>query len=611
MSKLSLLFFLFLSSYQLVLSQNYWQQSVNYKMTVDMDVESFKYSGHQELVYTNNSPDTLRKVFYHMFFNAFKPESEMAVRVKTGKDINVRFKYMPNIDSLKKKEQGYITSLNLKQDGVLLSPVESETILEVPLNRPLLPGKKTNLTMRFEGQLPKIVNRAGRNSEDGIAISMSQWYPKIAEYDYDGWNAEPYLGREFHGVWGDFDVTINIDKNYTVAASGYLENPEEYGRGYGEKQKKVKGKKLSWRFIAPSVHDFTWAADPDYVHDTYPGPNGVTLRFFYKNNPEIKENWKKLQPKTADFMRFFNNTIGPYPYKEYNVVQGGEGGMEYAMLTLISGDRNFRDLAGVTAHELAHSWFQHILATNEIKHEWMDEGFASYISTIAEDIILEENAPFPLISSYNRYFQLATSGKEQPQSTNSNRYDYNFGYEATAYSKGAVFLAQLGYIIGPAHLAKTIKNYYSLHKFTHPTPNDFRRVAESVSGIQLKWYITDWTQTTNTIDYAIRSVNEVEDKTLVVLERVGSMPMPLDILVVFKDGTQQMHYVPITLMRGEKSNPYDGLNWIVEKDWSWAPPQYTLTIRSPKKEIASIVIDPSFYMADIERSNNNYSSKKR
>ena len=172
-------------------------------------------------------------------------------------------------------------------------------------------------------------------------------------------------------------------------------------------------------------------------------------------------------------------------------------------------------------------------------------------------------------------------------------------------------MAQLGYIIGPAHLAKTIKNYYSLHKFTHPTPNDFRRVAESVSGIQLKWYITDWTQTTNTIDYAIRSVNEVEDKTLVVLERVGSMPMPLDILVVFKDGTQQMHYVPITLMRGEKSNPYDGLNWIVEKDWSWAFPQYTLTIRSPKKEIASIVIDPSFYMADIERSNNNYSSKKR
>ena len=605
----SLLFFFFNSNY--IFSQNYWQQAVNYKMVVDVDVKNFKYKGSQKLIYTNNSPDTINKVFYHMFYNAFKPGSEMATRVKTGKDINVRFQYMPNIDSLKKNEQGYIKSLKLEQDGVLLSPVDSETILEVPLNTELLPGKKTVLTMEFIGQLPKVINRAGRESDEGVAISMSQWYPKLAEYDYDGWNAEPYLGREFHGVWGDFDVTIKIDKEYTVAASGYLQNPENFGHGYGGVQKKTLGKKLSWRFIAPSVHDFTWAADPDYIHDTLAGPNKVTLRFFYKNNPEIIENWKRLQPKTADFMRFFNNTIGKYPYKEYNVVQGGEGGMEYAMLTLISGERNFRSLAGVTAHELAHSWFQHVLATNELKHEWMDEGFTSYISTIAEDIILEENASFPLISSYNRYFQLATSGKEQPQSTNSNRYDYNFGYEATAYSKGAVFLAQLGYIIGPENLAKTIKNYYSLHKFTHPTPNDFRRVAESVSGIQLKWYITDWTQTTNTIDYAIRSVDQVNNKTLVVLERIGSTPMPLDVLITYKDGSQEMHYIPIALMRGEKKNPYQGLRWVVENDWAWAFPSYSLTLNKNKSEISTIVIDPSFYMADIERGNNNYSANKR
>ena len=602
---------LFLLSFNFVFSQTYWQQSVDYKMTVDMDVETFKYSGSQELFYTNNSPDTLKAVFYHMFYNAFKPDSEMATRVKSGKDINVRFQYMPNIDSLKKSEQGYINAINLKQDGVLLSPIDSETILEVPLNKPLFPGEKTKLTMDFEGQLPKVINRAGRNSDEGVAISMSQWYPKMAEYDYDGWNAEPYLGREFHGVWGNFDVTIKIDKNYTVASSGYLQNPENYGHGYGGVQKKTLQKKLSWRFIAPKVHDFTWAADPEYIHDTYPGPNNVTLHFFYKNNPKIIDNWKRLQPKTADFMRFFNNTIGPYPYKEYNVVQGGQGGMEYAMLTLITGERSFRSLAGVTSHELAHSWFQHVLATNEMKHEWMDEGFTSYISTIAEDIILEENASFPLISSYNRYFQLATSGKEQPQSTNSNRYDYNFGYEATAYSKGAVFLAQLGYIIGPENLAKTIKNYYSEYKFTHPTPNDFRRVAEAVSGIQLKWYLTDWTQTTNTIDYAIRSVNPVENKTLIVLERIGSTPMPLDILVTFKDGTQEMHYIPIALMRGEKNNPYNGLNWIVEKDWAWAFRNYTLEIKRTKEEISTIIIDPSFYMADIERGNNNYSISKR
>ena len=230
--------YLFFLSFRFAFSQTYWQQSVDYKMSVDMDVDTFRYSGSQELLYTNNSPDTLKKVFYHMFYNAFKPGSEMATRVKSGKDINVRFQYMPNIDSLKKSEQGYINAINLKQDGVLLSPINSETILEVPLNKPLNPGKKTKLTMNFEGQLPKVINRAGRNSDEGVAISMSQWYPKMAEYDYDGWNAEPYLGREFHGVWGNFDVTINIDKDYTVASSGYLQNPENYGHGYGGVQKK-------------------------------------------------------------------------------------------------------------------------------------------------------------------------------------------------------------------------------------------------------------------------------------------------------------------------------------------------------------------------------------
>ena len=168
------------------------------------------------------------------------------------------------------------------------------------------------------------------------------------------------------------------------------------------------------------------------------------------------------------------------------------------MLTLITGNRSFESLVGVTAHELAHSWFQHVLATNEMKYEWMDEGFTTYISTLAEDKILNQNKFFPLQRSYDSYLYLARSGKEQPQQTNANRYDYNLAYEISAYSKGAVFLSQLGYIIGEDKLAKTLKEYYRLHQFKHPVPNDFRRIAEQVSGIQLRWYLTDWTQTTNT-----------------------------------------------------------------------------------------------------------------
>ena len=590
----------------IVYGQNYWQQAVDYKMEVDVDVETFQYFGKQELLYTNNSPDVLRKVFYHLYYNAFKPGSEMAVRIKTGKDENTRFKV--DIDSLTPSEIGYLKVSSLQQEGATLKYDLSETILEVELSQPLGPGETTLLTMNFKGQVPKLIRRAGRNSKEGVALSMAQWYPKMAEYDYEGWNAEPYLGREFHGVWGDFDVTLNLDEKYTVASSGYLQNPTEVGHGYSETKGRPKKGKLKWHFVAPKVHDFTWSADPEYIHDIYPGPKGVQLHFFYKDNPEYNENWKKLEPKTAELMQFYNQTIGDYPYKQYTVAQGGDGGMEYAMLTLITGQRSYESLVGVTAHELAHSWFQFVLATNEMKYEWMDEGFTTYISTLAKDKILEQNNIFPLESSYNNYLYLARSGKEQPQQTNANRYDYNMAYEITAYSKGAIFLSQLGYIIGEEKLAKTLKEYYRLSQFKHPVPNDFRRIAEQVSGIQLKWYLTDWTQTTNTIDYGIKTIEEKETQTVITLERIGSMPMPLEILVNYKDGTSEIHYIPIALMRGEKENPYN-MNWSVHKDWSWARPEYKLILKRPKSEILDLFIDPTYYMADINRDNNTYFNK--
>ena len=584
-------------------SQNYWQQAVDYKMVVDIDVKTFKYSGEQELLYTNNSPDSLKKVFYHLYFNAFQPGSEMSERIKTGKDKNKRF--LIDIDSLKPNEVGYLKVSNLKQDGNVLKHELSETILEVLLSKPLMPGETTKLTLNFEGQVPKLVRRAGRNSSEGVALSMAQWYPKLAEYDYEGWNAEPYLGREFHGVWGDFDVTLTLDKKYVVAASGYLQNPDEVGHGYSEKRGKSKKGKLRWHFVAPRVHDFTWSADPEYIHDTHMGPNNVLLHFFYKDNPKYNENWKNLQPKTAELMRFFNQTIGEYPYRQYTVAQGGDGGMEYAMLTLITGNRGFESLVGVTAHELAHSWFQHVLATNEMKYEWMDEGFTTYISTLAKDRILDQNNFFPLQRSYDSYFYLVRSGKEQPQQTNANRYDYNLAYEISAYSKGSVFLSQLGYIIGEDKLSKTLKEYYRMHQFKHPVPNDFRRVAERVSGIQLKWYLTDWTQTTNTIDYGIKSIKADGARTLINIERIGSMPMPLEVLVNFKDGSSEIHYIPISLMRGEKENPYS-VKWTVREDWPWARLEYEFAINRPKSDIIDIYIDPSYYMADINRENNAY-----
>ncbi|MEX2336517.1 MAG: M1 family metallopeptidase [Fulvivirga sp.] len=593
----------------LMVAQNntgYWQQHVDYKMDVDMNVENFQYTGTQELEYTNNSPDTLNRVFYHLFFNAFQPDSEMDVHSRTIQDPDRRVG--DRISKLTPEQQGFLRVSSLTQNGAKLNYEEVGTVLEVKLQEPILPGEKTVFRMEFNGQVPEQVRRSGRNSSEGVALSMSQWYPKLAEYDFQGWHADPYIGREFHGVWGDFDVKLTIDKNYTVAASGYLQNADEIGHGYSEEEPEAEGDTHTWHFVAPKVHDFTWAADPEYIHDTRIAEDGTELHFFYKDNEEIRENWKNLQSKTEDLLLFFNEKIGPYPWDQYTVVQGGDGGMEYAMLTLITGERNFQSLVGVTAHELAHAWFQHLMATNESKHEWMDEGFTSYISSEAMNRVMQTDAENPHTGSYRSYLQLANSGMEQPQTTHADRYSLNAAYGASAYSKGAVFLAQLGYVIGRENLDKTLKRYYEDWKFKHPTPNDFIRVAEKVSGAELDWYLMDWTQTINQIDYAIKNVEEAdENSTKITLERIGEMPMPIELSIRYANGDHQILYIPLQMMRWEKDAETE--NWIQEKDWAWAYPTYELSIDSPLSEIESIEIDDTQLMADVNRENNVYSTK--
>ena len=565
-----------------------------------MDVETFRYKGIQKLVYTNNSPDTLNRVFYHLYFNAFQPNSEMDVRSRTIQDPDRRVG--DRISKLKPSEVGFIRVNSLKQNGAGVDHQTEGTILEVDLNTPILPGEKATFDMEFDAQVPVQIRRSGRNNQEGVALSMTQWYPKMAEYDFEGWHAHPYIAREFHGVWGNFDVTLHIDKDYVVGGSGYLQNPNEIGHGYETSRVTLpEGDKLSWHFIAPDVHDFTWAADPDYIHDKRQVPGGPMLHFFYQNDPEIIDNWKKLQPKAVELMNFFNSEIGPYPYDQYSIIQGGDGGMEYAMCTLVTGGRNFGSLVGVTSHEMAHSWFQFVLATNESKHEWMDEGFTSFISSHALNKVMDRKRENPVAGSYNSYLRLATSGIEQPQSTHADRYELNSAYGATAYSKGAVFLAQLGYVIGEDNLFKTLKRYYRDWGFKHPTPNDFIRVAEKVSGLELDWYLTDWTRTTNTIDYGIKSVEDLAGGTRITLERIGLMPMPLDIQVEYTDGSTDQLYIPLRMMRGEK--PGNSIRTILD-DWAWAYPSYSFTLSRPKSEIKSVIIDPSTLMADINRANN-------
>ena len=584
----------------------YWQQHAEYTMDVNIDVKTFRYSGTQELVYTNKSPDTLKRVFYHLYFNAFQPNSEMDVRSRSIVDPDRRVG--ARIEKLTDDEIGFLHATSLLQDGESLSYNEEETILVVPLASPLAPGASTTLSMSFEGQVPKQIRRSGRNSREGVALSMTQWYPKLAEYDHEGWHSNPYIGREFHGVWGNFDVKLTLDKRYVVGGTGYLQNPEEVGHGYAEKTKKTKGKILTWHFVAPNVHDFAWAADPDYIHDIAEGPNGVALHFFYKNNPKIIANWKRLQADTAELMSFFNRAVGPYPYKQYTVLQGGDGGMEYAMCTLITGDRSYPSLYGVTSHELAHSWFQHVLAFNESKYPWMDEGFTVFLDGLGEQSLKGNMNAFA--PAYEDYRSLVEEELEEPLTTHADRFNTNAAYRTGSYDKGAVFLSQLAYIIGPEAVITSLQIFYNKFAFKHPTPNDFKRIAEKVSGIQLEWYLNDWTRTTNTIDYSIKSVTSKGEQTEVVLERVGGMGMPIDLGVLYKDGSHAAHYIPLQMMFGEKPPLTAVSNWAVEKDWAWARPTYTLVINAPLDTISQLLIDPTGLMADIDLSNNVFENTK-
>ena len=587
------------------LAQDYrWQQRVEYTMDVRLDVKTHKVTGIQKLIYTNNSPDTLRKVFYHLYFNAFQPGSMMDVRSRTIADPDGRV--TDRIAKLKDDEIGYQHIESLKQDGKEIAYKVNGTVLEVELAKPLLPKSKTTFDMKFEAQVPVQIRRSGRNNREGIAYSMTQWYPKLAEYDYQGWHAYQYVAREFHGVWGDFDVKVTLDPTYVVGGTGKLQNPDKIGHGYEKQGTKVNrpAGELTWHFVAKNVIDFAWAADPDYTHTIVQVPDGPEVHFLFQKNEKTTDNWKKLEDYVVKHFQFMNRTFGKYPYEVYSVIQGGDGGMEYPMCTLILGEGNFNGLAGTAIHEICHSWYQAVLASNESLYPWMDEGFTTYATDESLAFITNTTAQNPHASTYAGYFNLVRSGLQEPISQHSDHYTTNRAYGTAAYNMGSMLLNQIRYIIGSENFYKGMRNYYNAWKFRHPEPNDFIRIMEKTSGMQLRWFMSYWVNTTKRIDYGIKSILERDKSTFITLERIGELPMPVELLVTYRDGSKELHYIPLNETVGSKPVEDKTVNRIDLQAWPWVNPTYTLAIGKPSTEIDSIEIDPSMRMADIDRKNN-------
>jgi hypothetical protein len=593
----------------------YWQQHVKYTMNVDVDVNTNRFTGKQKLEYTNNSPDTLKRVFYHMYWNAFQPNSMMDARshelgkklVNGRPDWDSRVK--DRISKLNETEIGYDSAISIKMNGVSQRLTYHETILEVTLTKPILPKSTVTFEVDFKGQVPVQIRRSGRDNAEGIRYSMSQWYPKMCEYDKEGWHPTPYVAREFYGIWGDYDVTINLDKGYKLAGTGVLQNAAEIGWGYdkaGTELKTISTPKRKWHFTASNVHDFVWAADPDYDH-LVRKVGDITLNVIYKHVDSLQSKWNTVADAAVIVLPYMQKRFGAYPYPQYSFIQGGDGGMEYPMATLIKGPS-----LGTVFHEWMHSWYQMMMGTNESMYPWMDEGFTSYAEgevseyyKKATDATPATNEPLPLghASAYDGYYFLTKSGLAEPLTTHADHYNTNLAYGVNSYSKGEIFLEQLGYIVSAQLRDKILLEYYKRWRFKHPNVDDFMKVAEDVSGIKLDWYKEYWVNTTKTIDYGIDSLWEENGVSKIRLKRVGEIPMPIDLELTFKDGSKEIHYIPMNLMFGEKPSE-DNTSRTTHEEWRWTHPTYIVEFKRKLTDLKVVEIDPTRRMADVDRKNN-------
>ncbi|HCN51103.1 MAG TPA: aminopeptidase [Chryseobacterium sp.] len=585
----------------------YYQQAAKYRMDIDVNAEKFTYQGKQTLEYTNNSPDELNVVYFHLYWNAFKPNSMMDQRVASqGKNGDSRLQKdgISRLGSIPKDQEGAQNIHWIRQNGKDLKFEVQETIMKVYLAEPIKPNSTTTFTMDWDAVIPQQIRRSGRNNREGVDMTMTQWYPKIAEYDYDGWATFDYMGREFHAPFSDFDVTIKINKDYVVGAGGILENPTEV-KGYdaAAKIKTEKDKKATWKWTAKNILDFAWSADRDYSVESFNVPEGPKVYLVYQKNDKTKV-WGEAQPYITKYFQIMNSHFGKYVYPTYAFIQGGDGGMEYGMCTMILGEaKNIKDLMGLMAHEGSHSWYQQMLATNESVRPWMDEGFTSYAEGYTMYQLFPEQLPNPFVERLDAYRKFIKKGIEEPAVWLGDHHDNGTAYTYASYVKGELYLVQLGYIMGEQNLAETLKQYYDQWSMKHPSDRDFLHIAQKVSGMDLKWFHNYWINTTKTIDYGIKDVKYDDKSTTVTLINKGQVPMPIDFSVMTKDKKVVTYQIPLNMTHTWKTKDIYG-EFKTMAYWPWTQKEYTLTVPYTKSQLSVLGIDFSQRIADVNVEDN-------
>ncbi len=567
-------FFLFNS---LSLQSQYFQQEVNYKINISLNDQKHLLRGFIEFEYINNSPDTLKEFFVHLWPNAYQPGTALYRQL-----INLKNPIMYFGNS---SDFGFMDSLNFQIDGqkVEFSKYQGNPdIAKVNLNQQILPGQKIKFTTPFRVKIPNgEISRLGRINQDYM---ITQWYPKPAVYDREGWHPMPYLTQgEFYSEFGSFDVSITLPENYVVGATGILQNDSEWAfikQRIAESEAAIAAKeKLNFnsktnklktiRFLQDNVHDFAWFASKEfYVLSRDFEVNGNTITAFSMFKPENTRLWTKSLDYLENSVKFYSEMVGTYPYRYVTAVDGtiaAGGGMEYPMITIIGNMGSAVSLDQVIAHEVGHNWFYGILASNERRYPFMDEGMNSFVE---KKYMEKYYGDRPLVGNIKKFglnkwkrtdlyylgYKLVAS-RNLDQALNLHSEDYSdINYGAIVYFKSAVVWDMLRGYLGDDLFMKAMHSYYNEWKFKHPYPEDLRSSFENATNLDLGWFFDDVIGTTKKADYALKGV-EVVVKDSMGFARVvnkGDLAIPFPISC-YRDDTLYLGTTWIEGFKGEKT----------------------------------------------------------
>ncbi len=530
-----ILFGLLFSIFNIISAQNaYFQQEVNYKIAVRLDDTDHSLSGNIEMEYINHSPDKLEVIYMHLWPNAYKNRTTAFCRQQLNHG-GTRFYFADE------KDLGYLDSLNFLIDNEKTNwsyDAEDPDIAIIPLKTPLETGASIKLSTPFKLKIPASFSRLGHVEQ---SYQMTQWYPKPAVYDQEGWHPMPYLDMgEFYAEFGSFDVTITLPENYVVAATGVLQSQEE--KEFLEKRIALTNENMesgfrkendfplssktfkTIRYTAEQVHDFAWFADKRFhvqksQVEMASGKTVETWAFFTNEEANL---WKEATDYLDRSVLFYSELVGEYPYPHATAVQSAlsaGGGMEYPMITVIGLSGDAKSLDGVITHEVGHNWFYGILAFNERDSPWMDEGINSYYDhrytekyygssdyqylpefiTQGTDLKLSQAAYL---------FQARRRLDQAPQTSSDELTPIN--YFISAYEKPAASLKLLEKYVGTEKFDEIMQAFYDEWKFKHPSPEALQKHWEKSSTQNISWFFEGLMESNQKVDYAIKSVKRTK-----------------------------------------------------------------------------------------------------